>query len=500
MDESFSVLVVDDERGMREGCRRILERHAALVDTAESGDEAVAKFARRHYDLALVDIRMPGMDGMETLDRLRALDPDAVTIMVTGYASLQTAIEATKRGAHDVLPKPFTPDQLLAKVFSAVERRQLTLEAKRLREERERRLLEIATEKSRLRTVINCMQDGVLVTNRDGDVVLSNPAATRLLLLDDSRLLEHNVADAARQAELVDMIEKVLREGDGVSMLAREIAVERENRVLMANVAPVRDENGERLGAVAVLRDITQLKELDRAKSQFVSMVSHELRAPLAVIEGYLGMVLGGMATDDPVEERLILSRSRARAQSLLTLIDDLLDISRIEAGQLAKRVETLDPAEICRDVLGLLRPQAAARGIVLREESAGDLPRIQADREDVVRVLTNLVSNAIKYNRDEGQVVVRSSIEGGYLRLDVVDTGLGIAAEDTSKIFDEFYRVKRRETREITGTGLGLAIAKRIVDSYNGVVKVASELGKGSTFSVFLPLGDIANMRNAIE
>ena len=494
MDDAVSVLIVDDERGMRDGCRRILERHAAVVDTAESGEEALTKLGRAQYDLALVDIRMPGMSGLELLERVRALDPDLVSIVVTGYASLQTAIEATKRGAHDVLPKPFTPDQLLAKVFSAVERRHLSLEARRLREERERRLLEIATEKSRLRTVINCMQDGVIVTNRDGEVVLSNPAATRLLSLAGDDLLQRNVSQTARYPTLVELFEQVLREEGNVAMLAREIPVPEDNRVLMANVAPVRDEGGEKLGAVAVLRDITQLKELDRAKSQFVSMVSHELRAPLAVIEGYLGMVLGGMATDDPVEERLILSRTRARAQSLLTLIDDLLDISRIEAGKAVKRVEPLNLAEVGREVLGLLRPQASARKISLRDDFAPDLPLVEADREDMVRVLTNLLNNAVKYNRDEGQVWLRGRVEGNYLRLDVTDTGLGIASEDLGKIFDDFYRVKRRETREIAGTGLGLPIAKRIVQSYNGLIKVASELGKGSTFTVLLPLGKPAN------
>ena len=489
MEQNISVLVVDDERGMREGCRRILEEHVSAVATAESGEEALRRFGETPFDLVLVDIRMPGMGGLELLERLRGLDPDVVSIVVSGYATLQTAIEATKRGAHDVLPKPFTPNELLAKVFSAVERRHLALETRRLREEREKSLLEIATEKSRLRTIINCMQDGVLVTNRDGMVVLYNPAAMRLLDSASSDLLQRNVADCAINADLLTLLTKVLDSGESAAMLAREIPGAESSQVLMANVAPVRDESGERLGAVAVLRDITRLKGLDRSKSQFVSMVSHELRAPLAVIEGYLGLVLDGLTADDPQEERQVMERARARANGMLSLIDDLLDISRIEAGQVARRVEPLDLAQVVREVLTLLRPQATARELTITDSLPESLPVVAADREDITRLFTNLVGNAIKYNRQGGEVRVTALVEGALVRVDVADTGLGMPPEALSRIFDEFFRVKRQETKDIAGTGLGLAIAKRIVQSYNGVIKVASELGAGSTFSVLLPL-----------
>ncbi|MHB1132320.1 MAG: sensor histidine kinase [Chloroflexota bacterium] len=489
MDRNISVLVVDDERGMREGCRRILEEHVAVVATAESGEEALRRFREAPFDLALVDIRMSGMGGLELLEQLRSLDPDLVTVVVTGYATLQTVIEATKRGAHDVLPKPFSPDELLAKVFSAMERRHLAIETRRLREERERQLLEIATEQSRLRTIINCMQDGVLVTNRDDVVVLYNPAAMRLLGLKGSDLLRCSIGDCTINPELLGLLAQVMDQGESAAMLAREIQGAENGQVLMANVAPVRDEGGERLGAVAVLRDITSLKELDRAKSQFVSMVSHELRAPLAVVEGYLGMVLDGLTGDDPTEEREVLGRARVRAAGMLTLIDDLLDISRIEAGQMAKRIEPLDISQVVREVLALLRPQAEGRSVELRDDLPESLPAVEADREDILRLFTNLVGNAVKYNREGGEVRLSGRVEGEQVRVDVSDTGVGIPADALDKIFDEFYRVKRPETKDVTGTGLGLAIAGGIVKSYNGVLAVASELGVGSTFSVMLPL-----------
>ena len=193
MDHGFKVLVVDDERGIREGCRRIVERYASAVETAETGEEALAKASAGQFDLALVDIKLPGMSGLELLDRLKEIDADLVSIVITGYATLELAIDATKRGAYDFLPKPFTPDELLGKIWNAIERRSLAVEAKRLRAERERQLLELATEKSRLRTVINCIQDAVLVTNRDGVLVLYNPAAARYLCLHERDLLGRSV-------------------------------------------------------------------------------------------------------------------------------------------------------------------------------------------------------------------------------------------------------------------------------------------------------------------
>ena len=493
MENTFDALVVDDERGMREGCRRILARHARFVDTADSGEEALAKIKDKRFDLALIDIKMPGMSGLELLDHLREVDPDVISIVLTGYATFDTAIQATKKGAYDFLPKPFSPDELMAKVFSALERRQLTQEARRLREERERRLLEIATEKSRLRTIINCIQDGVLVTNREANLVLYNPAALRLLDLTGDCLLRQCLLECIPYPELVDLILTVLDDESGHAMVAQEVPIPEQQQILMANVAAVLDEGGEKLGAVVVLRDITEMKTLDRSKSQFVSMVSHELRAPLAAIEGYLGLILSGTVADSPEEELQMLTRSRERAKALLDLIDDLLDISRIEAGQVAKVVDRIDVCEVVRETARLLGPQAVAKRVVIHDELPSALPEVDANYEDIVRVFTNLVSNAIKYNREGGEIWLGAREDGPYVRVDVADSGLGMAAESIPRVFDEFYRVKRPETREIAGTGLGLTIARKIVESYNGSISVESELGKGSTFSVFLPRRGVA-------
>jgi PAS domain S-box-containing protein len=491
MTSTARILVVDDERGIREGCRKALSSEGHQVETAEDGAAALQMVRSGAFDLLLVDVKMPGLGGISLVQRVQEIDPAIMCVMITGYATLETAIEATKSGAYDFLPKPFTPDELAAKVEKALDRRRLLLETRRLQEEQERSLLQISVQKSRLLTVINCMQEGVLVINRDGQLVLHNPAAVSMLQ-PASPFIGAPVAECISQAQLAELLTSTLSGTTGPGeMLSQEIPSPDGSRVLMASVAPVRDDLSETLGAVAVLRDITELKRLERVKSQFVAMVAHELRAPLAAIQGYMDVMLTGAAGDDPGQLRHMLERSKARTMALINLIDDLLDVSSIEAGRIARRIERIQIPNLLLDVVETVRPQAESRDISISEKLPGNLPPVLADREDMVRLFTNLLTNAIKYNKQGGEIRLVGQVEDRYLRVDVADTGIGMPEECIPKIFDEFYRVKIPETRQITGTGLGLSIVKKILEAHHGRVEVSSELGKGSTFSIFLPTAD---------
>jgi signal transduction histidine kinase len=259
--------------------------------------------------------------------------------------------------------------------------------------------------------------------------------------------------------------------------------------VLMANCAPVKDEKGQIIGVVTVLRDITELKELDKAKSTFVSMVAHELRAPLAAIEGYLDVILDGVGVVDPQKINQILDRSRERTRGLLALINDLLAISRMQGGRVAREKERLQLSFLLREVVELIKGEALERQVELVAELPEQLPPISANREDLTRVFTNLVDNAIKYNRTGGKVFVRARANDAFIHVEVQDTGIGIPELEREKIFDEFYRVKTKETQRISGTGLGLCIAKRILEAHNGEIEVESRMNVGSTFRVLLPI-----------
>jgi signal transduction histidine kinase len=218
-------------------------------------------------------------------------------------------------------------------------------------------------------------------------------------------------------------------------------------------------------------------------------MVAHELRAPLGAISQYLDVVMGGVVANDPDRQAGMLRRCKDRASSLLGLIDDLLDLSTIEAGHVARELEPLRVGSLLAETVEVFRAQAEARDISVSLDVPIDLPLVMADRRDLGRVFTNLLSNAIKYNRDGGRVEIRVRRDSGRLRIDFADTGFGIPPEAQGHLFEEFYRVKMAATERVTGTGLGLSIVKRLVEAHQGAVTALSELGAGSTFSVVLPV-----------
>ncbi len=482
------VIVVDDEAGIRRGCQRVLTAAGLEVLTAESAEQALAVVERDpDIEVALVDLRMPGMGGMELLSELSRRAPDVVRVVITAYATIESAIEATRRGAFDFLAKPFTPEDLIRLTNKALEQARLIREHKRLQAERERRLLELATEQSRLRSVVNSMADGVLVCNSEGALVLHNPAALRVMPHLQPEATLHSVEEVVASEELRQTIREA---SETHTRLSREIQLPPDlgGQWVLADVAPVVDEvSGAFLGTVTVLRDITELRRVEQVKAQFVNMVAHELRAPLAAIDGYLSVLVEGLVTS-PEKAREMMVRSRQRLKALLDLVSDLLDVARMEAGTVRREIALQRVEEVIAEVLELMQPTAQAASVQLHNALPAGLPGVEADREELIRLFGNLVSNAVKYNRPGGSVTVTGSADGPYVRVDITDTGLGISEEGIRNLFTEFYREKRRETSQITGTGLGLSIVKRIVDFYHGRLDVQSKLDEGSTFSVWLP------------
>jgi len=494
-DFPAQILVLDDEPGIRRGCQRVLSAEGHQVWTAASVEEAL-QIMRTHPELAvaLVDLRMPGgppempeMGGMAFLSAAQAEAPLLVCNVITAYATIETAIEATRRGAYDILPKPFTADELLRVVQKALQHHRLLREHQRLQAERERRLLELATEQSRLRGIINCMADAVLVCNAADELVLYNPAALRLLRGVQPGREAHPLAEVLASRELLELIYEG-RTTQG--WLSREILLEEGPPPAwgLANVTPVTEaKSGAFLGTVTVVRDITELHQIEQIKAQFVNMVAHELRAPLAAIDGYLAVLHEGLVPSEEKRKEMI-ARSRQRLQALLELVNDLLAVARMEAKTVQRQIQPQSLPQILEEAVELLQPMAQQAEVTLELEASSELPTVEADREELLRLFTNLISNGIKYNRPGGKVRIAAAAEGPYVRVAVADTGIGISPENIPYLFSEFFREKRRETARVTGTGLGLSIVKRIVDFYHGRVEVQSQVGEGTTFTVWLP------------
>jgi len=492
MASGARILVVDDEQIMRDGCTRILSKEDWEVVTADSGKAGLEAIKEGDgFDVVLLDLMMPGISGMEVLEAAHQVDPNLLVIVITGYATVESAVEAMKKGAYDFIPKPFTPDQLRIIVNRALEKKSLEREMEALKSEKEKSLRDIATEKSRIATIINCMGDGVLVCDRDSCVVLTNPAAGRMLGIQESSLIGNPLSECGMDGTLTETIMGSLRSADPVfPTVSREICPSGGSAptFLRAHTAPVKNDLGETLGAVTVLQDITGLKELDRMKSDFVAMVSHELRSPVASIQQQLSVMLEGLSGDLTQRQLRMIKRAKERARGLLDLINDLLDISKIEAGMVVQYKEPLQLDDLLEKVHGLMLPEAEAKRLKLKLNIEPSLQLVKGDRNNLEGVFTNLVNNAIKYTPEEGEVTIRVKGEGENVRVEVSDTGIGISKEDLPRIFDRFYRVKSEKTRQIVGTGLGLSIVKHIVEAHLGTISVESEEGGGSTFTVVLP------------
>jgi len=487
MENQICILVVDDERVVREGCRRVLSGKGYRVILAEEGKSALELLAEEPVDIMLLDLKMPVMGGEEVLQHTRNHYPDVPVIIITGHGTVDNAVECMKNGAYDFVTKPFQVDQFLLTIERAADKRRLEQKSRLYEEENRRNLYDLNLEKSRLKTIINCMANGVLVTNNNLEVVLHNPAMTRLMNIEKRFDTPAQLEDITGNGDLLGILGKMkkgeLPSDDFVSQEIRS-----GKNVLRAISAPALGPDDGVVGTVTVLEDVTAFKRLDEMKSDFVNMVAHELRSPLVSIRQQNNVLLEGLAGPLQEKQREFLSRGSRKIDQLLELINDLLDIAKIEAGKHVQHRVPLDVESVVRENLALIQPRAREQNITL-EFTCEDLRPIQADPKGIGEVLNNLITNAINYSPNGGRVDVAVRCLGDNMEIRISDTGIGIAPEELPKIFDKFYRVKHPETRQVMGTGLGLAITRGIVEAHQGTIEVESIPDQGTTFRILLPV-----------
>jgi two-component system phosphate regulon sensor histidine kinase PhoR len=500
MHEPYTVLVVDDEEVLRLGCTRVLKNEGYLVTTAANGEEALEKLASEPINVVLCDLKMPVMGAVEVLEQATVRYPTIPIIIMTGLGTVADAVECMKKGAYDFVTKPFSIDHLCLVVRRALEKQLLELQTRQLQEEQARNLYNLALEQSRMHTIVNCMADGVLVTNREGEVVLCNSTFMQLLGVNSTPPQPGLLGDYLHNGAVKDAIHSLLADAEQnpEKLIAQEFSQDAMH--LRALSAPFSGPDNQVLGTVTVFHDVTHFKELDEMKNDFVRMVSHELRSPLAAIKQQHTVILDGLAGELTEKQREMLFRAQAKIQGLLDLINDLLDVAKMEAGYGQMEQIPLDLRPILAELLDLLRERAANQGIILHLEADENLPLIQADRRSMEEVFTNLVSNAINYSPGGGIVSVAAISHGDYLEVLIKDQGIGIEAEEIPKIFDKFYRVKSPKTRQVIGTGLGLSLVKGLIEAHRGAVDVESTVGSGTCFKVKLPTVSGAKARHEGE
>lgn len=370
--QTLHVAVVDDEPGIRLGVEAILSdfiveipelgtRVRLMVSSWADGESFLDAMPRNPPQVVLLDSKLPGIGGMEILEGTLSKQPGIVTVMITAYATLESAVRATKLGAYDFLAKPFTPEELRVTLRKAIHHHQLSAQARRLMEEKR------------------------------------------------------------------------------------------------------------------------------QMRFQFISVLAHELKSPINAVDGYLDIMRNRMLGDalDPYAE--MIERSSTRIAGMRKLINDLLDLTRVESGQRPRCLEPVDLASVAQSAMDAHEVAAAAMNVRMELSVLGDAV-MTADRVEMEMIFNNLISNAVKYNRPNGSVRVELTRHTGGMRIAVADTGWGMRPEDTARLFADFVRIKNEHTRDVPGSGLGLSLVKKLVGLYGGEISVESEPEAGTTFFVELP------------
>jgi len=367
-------------------------------------------------------------------------------------------------------------NQVATAIENALLYRQLKAYAASLERRVAERTVEIARQKERTEAILHSVADAVLVTDPQGAITLTNERARCLL---DEQL---------RPEDREHLVGRVREWGLQASEGVEEI-VELDDLALQARATPISEEDPS-LGAVVVLNDVSRLRELDRMKTLFVSNVSHELRTPISNIKLYLALLERGK----PEKQARYMEVLQQESTRLQSLIENLLDLSRLDAGRTQIIPRPVNLEDLVTNLVEIHRQAAAAKDLDL-ETQFSQAPPANGDRNQIIQVLTNLVTNAMSYTPPGGKITIRlgtAEAEGRqYVTIAVADTGIGIPPDELSHIFDRFFRGEQSRTLSVPGTGLGLAIVQEIVELHQGRIEVQSEVGQGSTFTVWLPAAD---------
>ena len=671
---SANILFIDDNKDILRVYTRILENEGYNVVEAPDGYRAIEEIEAQDFDLAIVDINIPGPNGIEILKHVKHAEKDTEVIVISGLRSLDVVIEAMRQGAYDYIIKPFDIQTVLDAVARGLEKRRQVGETKQLLNQLEQKTFELtalyeirdivgytldyrelivptmtslrriiphdasaflfmpqeergeltiwtgnetpgsvsdqimlssvdafnsvasgeisvddisvherktaefpsvaedtnlelmsflnvalvigdmeairlagvinissyaedafdindkrlfysiannisnaleklmtvlAGEKSKLEMMVGSMTDGVIMFDQRGHMAVLNPAAKKMLSLEgivNAEDLAKHIGDT-RLSRVLDRIwnnrgaDELILGDDG---FGEEIYLESPKKVLNASVSPIKSDDGRTHGIVALLRDITRRKEIDVAKSGFVSSVSHELRTPLTAIKNAISII--EMAGEVNEQQKKFLSICERNIERLGRLINDILDFSKLEDGKLEMAFSPVDLKTLTQESIGAIQELAERKSMDIILKIPEDLPAAYADKNRLDQVFTNILDNAIKYTPENGRITVEARLasppyrdgklipmpkifpDPGLIEVSVTDTGVGVSAEDQKRIFGRFEQAG--QTYEL-GVGLGLSIVKKIIESHYGDIWIESELGRGSTFAFLLPISE---------
>ncbi len=397
-----TIIIVEDDPGTRATlCGILMEDPGYKVIGLEKGTDALEMIRKSSFDVVIADIRLPDVSGLEILELAKEINPDAAVIMMTGYASVETAVDAVNQGAYAYFVKPVNPDEMKTTITNALKQQRLSLENRRLVEDLQR---------------------------------------SNKLLFEANKELSNEITERKR-------IEQELIEKTG------------------------------------------QVERATQLKSEFLANMSHELRTPLNVIIGFSELMLDKVPGKINEKQRQCLNDILDSGKRLRNLINEVLDLSKIESGKMEFKLGNIALTDVIESLRTSMMSIVAPKKQRLDIEIEDGLPPVHADESKLGQVLLNLVDNSSRFTPDEGKLKIEAVRENNYCRVSVIDSGIGIKKEGQERIFEPFCWLDNPLTKEKSGTGLGLALVETIVEKYGGRIWVESEYGKGSRFTFTLPL-----------
>ncbi|HEX7667953.1 MAG TPA: ATP-binding protein [Polyangiaceae bacterium] len=494
------VLVVDDDESTLRALESLLRAEGFTTSIAMDGAAALAEAMRALPDVVLTDLHMPRMDGLELCTRLHELDDDLPVIIMTAQADMQSVIESLRERAEDFLTKPVEFGAVLWRIERAVERRTATIEREEIRRTLNARLVEHAEAEAQHRAQLNALlanlSEGVVIANPSGRVVMINDAARVILGFEG----KNPTVDALNSLETRDLEDGCL--GGEQRPLVRALGGESFTDYEVVHVTPtgdrrrvlstgtnVRDRDGNVALVIVVFRDVTQQRQVEQQRAEYLALVSHDLRNPLNVVLTSLSFLKEPMDGNAGPSSRAFrvhaAERAERNAKRMTTMLEELTESTSLESQGAPMRRAACELRNIVANVVDSMDDARGRRTTV--ETDGAPSYVVHADASRLERVVANFVTNALKYSAEGAPVTVRLAHQGRDAVLEVIDRGIGIAPESVNRLFERYYRTPGGRAHA-NGLGLGLYIARLIVEAHGGRIDVTSEVGKGSTFRLILP------------
>jgi PAS domain S-box-containing protein len=503
------ILIADDETDIALILKLQLEDAGYRTVRVKDGVEALAALERDSFDLVLLDIKMPRMDGLQVLKRARNSWPAMAIIMMTAHGSEEIAVATMKEGALDYIAKPFSNDDMLKRVERALAYNRTLRENQRLQDE-------LAAEQKKTDAILQGMAELLVAVDTNARIIMVNTMAEYFLGKSREELIGKGI-DVLFDMEDVPQggeqpLKKVLATGEAAIDISYSIISPLGKIPVLSSASPLFDNSGNLLGAVEIIRDISSLKALEREREDFVSMLSHDLKNPITAIVGSLDLVREERLGPINQDQREFIESAEESCAEMVEMINSLLDIHKFEAGRMVMRFAAEKVQQQLEKLAAQYITAAGKESVHLSFAITPDLPECALDQTTFNRMIANLLSNALKFTPANGEIVVSADLvedfakltaeipaelyppalmrqSGSFLRITVKDSGVGIPRESLGVIFDRFIQAQNRREGKSRGTGLGLAICRKVMDAHKGFIWAESEEGKGSVFTALFPL-----------